>query len=216
MTKNRRSFNREAPEHRRQVLIDATLDLIGETGFASATVRAIAKRANVTQGLIRHHFSTKEDLITAAYEYHMSKMTKAAMDLRDLEGDCAIARLSKIIVASLTPPVLSQRNLTVWASFMGHLNSDARIYITHLKTYLHFRSGLEHAIMEALQEAGKSPSPAQVRSLAIAANALIDGLWIEGCAATEEIDPDEIVELGLQSFGDLLDIELFKPSDIQL
>ena len=59
-------FRREPAEQRKDDLIQATLSLIAEQGVRAATVRAIAKRADVTQGLIRHYFSTKHDLILAA------------------------------------------------------------------------------------------------------------------------------------------------------
>ena len=48
-------FRREPAEQRKDDLIQATLSLIAEQGVRAATVRAIAKRADVTQGLIRHH-----------------------------------------------------------------------------------------------------------------------------------------------------------------
>ena len=68
-------FRREPASQRKLELIQATLSLIAELGVRGTTVRAIAERADVTQGMIRHHFSSKEDLITAAYEHHMSHMT---------------------------------------------------------------------------------------------------------------------------------------------
>ena len=67
MTGERRKFRREGEERRRDALIAAALDLVSEGGPEAATVRAIAERAGVTPGLIRHYFRTKEDLTRAAY-----------------------------------------------------------------------------------------------------------------------------------------------------
>ena len=53
-------------------------ELISEAGLEGATVRAIAERAKVTPGLIRHHFHSKEELILAAYDHHMTRMTEAS------------------------------------------------------------------------------------------------------------------------------------------
>ena len=67
MAADRKPYRREAEDKRRQALIEATLALVSEGGARAATVRAIATRAGVTAGLIRHYFQTKEALIVAAY-----------------------------------------------------------------------------------------------------------------------------------------------------
>ena len=73
MSDDRRKFKRESAEARKEALILATLELVAENGVRGATVRGIAQRADVTQGLIRHYFSSKEELIIAAYEHHMNQ-----------------------------------------------------------------------------------------------------------------------------------------------
>ncbi len=83
------------------------MTLIGEGGPAAATVRAIAERAGVTPGLIRHYFTTKEELTRAAY---------ATLMATDDRGQCRgcwrmlrtapEARLAAFVTASLRPPVV--------------------------------------------------------------------------------------------------------------
>ncbi len=75
MTGERRKFRREGEETRRDALIAAALALVAEGGAQAATVRAIADRAGVTPGLIRHYFDTKEDLTRAAYASADGRMT---------------------------------------------------------------------------------------------------------------------------------------------
>jgi Bacterial regulatory proteins, tetR family. len=96
----RRPFQRVGEETRRAALIEATLDLIAEGGPQAATVRAIALRAGVTPGLIRHYFATKEDLVAAAHESLMTELTEAsAARLNDPSAD-PVMRLARL---SLTP-----------------------------------------------------------------------------------------------------------------
>ena len=71
---DRRSYRREAEDIRRDALITAALDLVAEGGPQAATVRAIADRAGVTPGLIRHYFASKEDLTRAAFRRLMERM----------------------------------------------------------------------------------------------------------------------------------------------
>ncbi len=61
----RRAYRRASEETRRADLIAATQELVAEGGSEAATVRAIAARAGVTPGLIRHYFQTKDELTAA-------------------------------------------------------------------------------------------------------------------------------------------------------
>ena len=63
----RRLYRRESEESRRTALIAATQELVAQGGPEAATVRAIAERAGVTPGLIRHYFQSKDELSRAAY-----------------------------------------------------------------------------------------------------------------------------------------------------
>ena len=53
-------------ERTRRILIDAALEVISETGFAGATLDAIARRAGVTRGSIYSNFADRDALFVAA------------------------------------------------------------------------------------------------------------------------------------------------------
>src|ERR1035437_1181051 len=53
-------------EARRQQILTAALDLFGSKGFHRTTTQDLAKRANVSVGLIYQYFKSKEDLLAAA------------------------------------------------------------------------------------------------------------------------------------------------------
>ena len=50
----------------RTALLDATIELLAERGYAGTTARGVAQRAGVSQGAMQHHFRTRGDLIQAA------------------------------------------------------------------------------------------------------------------------------------------------------
>ena len=52
----------------RQNIIDATDHLIQTTGLARLTMRAVARQANVAEGIIYHHFKDKAELIYEVVE----------------------------------------------------------------------------------------------------------------------------------------------------
>jgi len=202
----RRAFTREGEEARRAALIQATLDLIAEGGPQAATVRAIALRAGVTQGLIRHYFATKEDLTAAAHEALMTSLTDASAARLSQMSDTHAKRLAAFVADSVSPRVTAPRAVSLWAASMHLVARDPQMRAVHKATYLAFRNQLQHLIHDALAEAGRDTHHS--RDLAIAANALLDGLWVEAGALPDEFDPDHLKSIAIKAFSSLLQIEL--------
>ncbi|MFD4433446.1 TetR/AcrR family transcriptional regulator [Nocardia sp. NPDC058497] len=50
----------------REAILDATVATLEECGYAGTSVRAVARRAGVSQGALQHHFPTKTALVEAA------------------------------------------------------------------------------------------------------------------------------------------------------
>lgn len=201
-------FRREPAERRKEALILATLSLVAEEGVRGATVRAIAERAEVTQGLIRHYFSSKEDLIMAAYARHMRHMTDLTADHGpDADATCK-SRLTSFIAVGLKPPVVDPKSVSLWAAFLNKVRADPHMKAIHEQTYHDFRDRLESLIAAALDEAGIPTTPQRLRELAIACNALIDGLWMEGGALPDTFEPGELPRIGLRSAGAIIGLDL--------
>lgn len=203
-----RGFSREKPDKRKLELVLATLELISKQGVRAATVRAIAQEAHVTQGLIRHHFSSKEELISAAYDYYIQQTNMAICEEVDLEVGSAKERLAKFVTAALTPPLVNPQAITLWAGFFQYIQKNANMRSKHEKTYLHFRDKIELLIAEAIEENGGHVKIVQLRKLAIACNAIIDGLWLESATLRSRFSIGEIVDIGLLSVGGILGIDL--------
>jgi AcrR family transcriptional regulator len=64
--KPKRRTQEERSAATRKRLLDATIDLLIERGYARLTTADIEKRAGVSNGARVHHFRTKEDLVVAA------------------------------------------------------------------------------------------------------------------------------------------------------
>ncbi|MFN6951289.1 MAG: TetR/AcrR family transcriptional regulator [Albidovulum sp.] len=208
MTTARRRFTREEPEARRADLIAAVLELLAEAGPAATTVRAIAEAAGLSPGMIRHHFSSKEDLVNAAYREHMSRQMQEAE--RSLGPGTARERLRRFVAGSLTPPVVDARGVSLWAAFLHMVRRDPAMRATHEATYLAYRDRLQALITAAFCETGRVAEPTELRRLAIACNAVIDGLWLEGGLLAETFAAGEIEAIGLASVGALLSLDLAK------
>ncbi len=207
MQNAKRSFVRQAADKRQQALIKSTLHLIATGGPEAATVRTISEHAGVTQGLIRHYFSSKDELFIAAYECHMTQMTDATSAVATTDHDNAVAHLKAFIISALTPPVVDTEAMAIWAGFIHMVQRDKNMRAIHEKTYYRFRDELQALISAAWAEAGNAKSSADERRAAIACNALLDGLWLEGGALPESFEVNELPNVGLNSIGAILNID---------
>lgn len=206
MPPDRKPFRRIGPDQRREAMIAATLAVIAEAGVSGATIRAVAARAGVTPGLIRHYFDGKEALLCAAYERHMSDLTRATCGAD--AGGPAAARLARFVGSSLRAPVASAGAVALWAGFLTHVQQGGPMQTTHEATYKEFRDHLQGLIAAALAEAGHPAPEAALRRRAIACNAVIDGLWLEAGMLPGAFAPDEPAQIGLESVAAILDLPL--------
>lgn len=204
MTTARKPFRREGEDRRRHDLLAAAIGAVAEAGLAGATVREIALRAGVTPGLIRHYFPGKDDLLRQAYLETMDGLTEAARSAIAESTGTARERLLAFVEANLTPPVADAGSLSVWAAFIAKVHAEPVFAAIHRDTYLAFRHEIERLVAEVLGRDG----PEEVVRLAIAINALIDGLWLEASLAPDLFADDELGRAGRMAVNALLDCAL--------
>jgi AcrR family transcriptional regulator len=160
----------------------------------------------VTPGLIRHYFDDKDALLSAAYAQHMTDLTRATC--RAGQGAGGAARLTAFVEAGLCAPVVSAEAVSLWAGFLTHVQQSGQMQRVHAQTYAEFRDHLHGLIADALAEAGRAATPADLRRYAIACNAVIDGLWLEGGVLPDGFAPGELSAIGLASVGAMLNLDL--------
>lgn len=204
MTGDRRKFSRQQEDARRADLIAATIALVSDGGAGAATVRAIADKAGVTPGLIRHYFASKETLLRAAYAHVMQGMTATSLAVVETAPNRPEARLAVFVAASLRPPVVDPQAMGLWAGFLHQMRRDDDMRAAHEASYLHYRDLLQ-GLIAALPRVADAP---RLRADAIACNAVIDGLWLEGCALPHAFGADELEQIGLHAVGAILNLDL--------
>jgi AcrR family transcriptional regulator len=67
--RRRRRTQKERSAETRALLLDVTIECLGELGYAGATAQVIAERAGLSRGAQLHHFGTKMALVTQAMEH---------------------------------------------------------------------------------------------------------------------------------------------------
>lgn len=67
----------------KQALLRATIEVVAECGLRRLTYRAVAERAGVSHGLVRHHFGTRDQLISQALDYAVQQSLHKTSMLRE-------------------------------------------------------------------------------------------------------------------------------------
>jgi AcrR family transcriptional regulator len=124
-------------QERRSQLIDTALALFAEKGVDATTIKDIAERAGVAQGLVYHYFASKDDLFDAIIERHnpLPVVLDALRNMWDRPLREVLVRLGEItyhlvlekreiltVVAreALTRPDLQQRIFALQAMGIGY------------------------------------------------------------------------------------------------
>lgn len=177
-------MRRIAPDARRRALIEAAVRALAAHGAAGISVRAIAREAKVSPGLLTHYFTGVDDLIAAAYAHVGETVDRALGEAMDAAGSDPRARLSAYVVASFRPPISDGALLSTWLAFWSLVKSSPEIARLHGAIYAGYRAGIE----ELVRRCAPAADP---RLTAIAITALVDGLWLERGLDPSTFTPEE-------------------------
>ncbi|TCC04021.1 TetR/AcrR family transcriptional regulator [Kribbella soli] len=73
-------------EARRAQLVDVTIELVAERGYAATSLGRIAESAGITKAGVLYHFPSKQALVEAAYEHVLSAMVATVGAAVDAAG----------------------------------------------------------------------------------------------------------------------------------
>ncbi len=111
-----RKLSREA---RRAQLIEATIKVVAERGYARATLTEVASRAGLSHGLVNFHFQSKELLLTETLAYLADEYRENWARALAAAGDDPARQLDALIRADFTPEICAPERLSAWCSFWG-------------------------------------------------------------------------------------------------
>ena len=171
-------FTRDLPEVRKRKLIEATAQCLAELGHAGTSVRAVAAKANVSPGLVAHHFKGIDDLIVATYDHVGQQVAKTLTQAMESASDDAESKLRAFIDVSFKPPVLDRDLLAIWLSFWSLVRRDPGVRKVHKKVYTDYRRRLEELIADI---ASARRIKIDTHLAALGFTAMLDGLWLELC-----------------------------------
>ncbi|MBP0579741.1 transcriptional regulator BetI [Labrys sp. LIt4] len=169
----------DAGDVRRRQLIEATIVAIAEVGFNATTIAEIARRAEVSTGLVSFYFGDKDGLLEATLR-HLARQLSRAAAARMRDAATPRARVQAVIDTMLGRSQFERRIGTVWLAFWGQVPHSPRFARVQRAYHRRIASNLAHALRPILM-----PEPA--RALAETIASMIDGLWLRATLAN---DPD--------------------------
>ncbi|MER6991803.1 helix-turn-helix domain-containing protein [Saccharopolyspora hirsuta] len=177
---------------RRRQLIEVTVELVADRGYAGTSLSRIAERAGITKAAVLYHFPSKDAVVRAAHEHVLTALTTqvgAAVEAADpAQGPAAYIR-----------------------SMIGHLREHPRH--TRMITEAMTSEAAERQpaerwqplaqILEAAARATGARTPLDVRTLAI-----IIGGGIDAIVAEQLTDPSYDTAAAAEELVDLVRAKL--------
>ena len=166
-------FSRKSAEDRKQDLIKAGLSCLARGGITYFTVDNICRAANVSKGLVVHHFGSKEGLAAAVYAAAYNQMLAPVISDEETGGN--IARLLDWLLDELPA---NQENLRIWLALWGEIASNPHLQVEHRKHYALYRESIARTINAAARKRGIIADSYEIAASLIA---MVDGVWLQRC-----------------------------------
>ncbi len=187
-------------DERRDEILSATWRVIARDGITGATIRAIAREANCSRGILGHYFDDKADILGSALV--LSHRRVGARMARASAGLTGLDALRVVMLEAL--PLDERRDLEaqIEISFWGRALGNARLRELQHSEFDRLCARLREHLMQAADHgqlaAGCHPDLA-THQLVV----LIDGLSAERVLYPDRVTPQRQVEMLdqlLQSF----------------
>lgn len=129
-------------DERRNAILQAAFTLFGQVGYTKATMKEIAAKAGVAQGLIGYHFNTKETLLVEVVrEWMINRGMKGALQQLDMTAepaDLLQQALKHVVEFRKTNPEWFTLLISLWTESV----SNEKLAHELVKLYQEMKSGI--------------------------------------------------------------------------
>lgn len=182
----------ELEEARRAQLIEVTVDSLADVGYVGTTLAQIARRAQVSPGLVAHYFGDKDGLLEAAFRT-LARNLAARMRARLALAGTPRGRVQAVIDTNLAPEEFDQRTGTAWLAFWGQ--------VLHVRGLKRVQTAYQRRMLSNLRNDLRRLIPAaEARTLAGMIAAMIDGVWLRAALSEWQEADSESARAMLTAF----------------
>lgn len=182
-----------------KALIDATIESIHRHGYADTTVETICNLADLSRGMIRHCFKSKDALLVAAYEHVGAEWRASCQARRARLGNPGRAQLDALARDMFTD--LQPAEISAWLAYSVAALSVPELRAVNTRLYDELRRDAAEHFAAAAGEAGIALDAWQT---ACAFVALSDGLWLQHLLEPATISRAVAIRAGLDFIANAL------------
>ena len=168
-----------AVNKRQLELILATLKCLKKEGFKGLSIRKIADEANVSIGLINHHFGSLDKLISFSYEYMADDILSSLQQGCENGAETPLIKMDIFIEESFNPTLLDPDLLNAWIVFWAMTRHSPEIDKSHSLTYSRYLEFISQLLKDIWNAEHKNEC--DIRLATISFSSMLDGLWVESC-----------------------------------
>jgi AcrR family transcriptional regulator len=199
--------SRRSLTERREQLLDAAIDVMGDRGISGATTRAITERAGVPHGVFHYCFDSKTALLRALLVRESERALATAWRL-DPDSDGLTEALSTAIHAQLARVRTEPKHFLTLAELTVIARTDPAL--TDLALWE--RTRYLDLITELLSKWQQEAPPADLRHWAAVILAGVDGLIGDWLTARDDETTNAAADLFASSVGARLSTPSGRPA----
>jgi AcrR family transcriptional regulator len=158
----------------REKLIEATLDVIHDRGYRSASTPEFASRAGVSRGALLHHFPTRSDIIIAAMERLLGDGTR---EIRAVAEKAARQEVGLEEFVEFLWELFSGRFFYISLEFINEARTDPDLRARMMPVVRDFHAALDSIWVEFEKQEADAP-----RRMGVALNltvCLVRGMGVQ-------------------------------------
>ena len=185
------------PDARREQMLQAAAELIGERGFSETRIADVARRAGVSPALVIYYFSTKDELLTAALRFsERSFYTSVAAQLERLRT--ARERLEMLVRTTCVSQVEGEvpGAWGLWFDLWAQAFRHPQVAKDRIELDQRWRDTIAEVVRDG-QQTGEIPRSVDPDAFAITFSALVDGLSIQVALEDPVVDPERAFAIAM-------------------
>lgn len=175
----RKRAERESPEHRRNLILQAARSCLSEKGMRGFTLKNVAAQAEVSISLLSHYFGSVEELLKSVFRSVLFEARPGAYVKPRKLAD-AVANLHCLVEKNFDPAYYSRRNLLVWLPIYEEMMLNPRIRRSLDKIERKLIGEVARAVADV---AGFRKLQVDADAVAFEFLAFLDGLWLRWCVS---------------------------------
>ena len=177
-----------------EAILDATMSCIVRDGIDGASLRNVAREADVSLGLLSYHFDNRRSLIVAAFQLATDRLMETS--LRSIEGsDDADGRVRAFVRGAFNGTFLEADYLALRLALWAISRTDPEIAAVERNLYVRYTEQLAQLIVTARPDL----TGPRARERATDVIVIQNGLWLNWARHENASD----LERGLRRCDDI-------------